>query len=535
MKVFDILKNDYIRLFIKRESTVVLGKNNSTLWLLAVVLTITFLAIAFSNASLNYLSYKMDDPFINWVDIKNEYGEGDFKGLENALDIEENKQKYHYYGYQFDHYYTMMFFGKEHSNLQYLKCRFFQSLNTSLVEAILSDDNVVNNWRIADLSALDTNSIGVIITEESMIKLGFEEAPSYIDFQAYGTGMDADGYDVNASEYGFEVFGEQFVRAPIPVLAVVKHLPGNVDLISTSYMYNQRWNDNTYPFIFGHHPEYAENLCYFVPSDINEDKLYDKINKVAAELVESEIDIDDSSFWSPEIVPFRDGNFIMIDCYGEELSYQNWADINRAILSEYADQGLCRVYAYDFSAYNLSQKAYISVHFEDLDNLRDFENFARENFNVKIDMTQINAKENFNAVSTMGNILSALIIVFAIVCIILFIVNLLQSYFQKIKRNLGTFKAFGISNKDLISVYVLIMAGIVIAAIGISVFTTWIIQGGLHICGFLKDGVFDYLLLWSFKTVCSIVIIIIAAISTVYIVMKNLLKATPGDLIYDRQ
>ena len=76
--MLDMLKNDYFRLFVKREGKVVLGKNNSNLWLLTAVLVATFLAISFSNASLKYLSYKMNDPFINWVDIKNEYGEGDF-------------------------------------------------------------------------------------------------------------------------------------------------------------------------------------------------------------------------------------------------------------------------------------------------------------------------------------------------------------------------------------------------------------------------------------------------------------------------
>jgi uncharacterized BrkB/YihY/UPF0761 family membrane protein len=150
-------------------------------------------------------------------------------------------------------------------------------------------------------------------------------------------------------------------------------------------------------------------------------------------------------------------------------------------------------------------------------------------------MAQINAKENFNAVSTMGNILSWVIIVFAIVCIILFIVNLLQSYFQKVKRNLGTFKAFGISNRDLISVYVLIMAVIILAAIVMSVSATWLIQGFLHLFGILKDGMYDYLSLWSIKTFISIIVIVLAAIYTVYVVMRNLLKATPGDLIYDRQ
>ena len=150
-------------------------------------------------------------------------------------------------------------------------------------------------------------------------------------------------------------------------------------------------------------------------------------------------------------------------------------------------------------------------------------------------MSQINAKENFNAVSTMGNILSWVIIVFAIVCIILFIINLLQSYFQKVKRNLGTFKAFGISNKALISVYVLILAAIIVAAIFMSLSVTWFIQGTMHLCGILKDGVFDYLSLWSMKTVCSVVVIIVASVYTVFAVMRGLLKDTPGDLIYDRQ
>ena len=154
MRIFDVLKNDYFRLFVKREGKVVLGKNFSNLWLLAAVLTATFLAIAFSNASLDYLSYKMDDPFINWVDIKNEYGEGDFYGLEAALDSEENKQLYHYYNYQADYYFSFMFFGKEANNVQYLKCRFFQNLGTPLVEAILSDDNVVSNWRVQDLASV---------------------------------------------------------------------------------------------------------------------------------------------------------------------------------------------------------------------------------------------------------------------------------------------------------------------------------------------------------------------------------------------
>lgn len=523
MKIFEVLKNDYFRLFVKREGKVVLGKNCSNLWLLASVLTATFLAIAFSNASLDYLSYKMDDPFINWVDIKNEYGEGDFYGLEYALDSEENKVKYHYHNYQADYSFTYMFFGKQAQNVQYLKCRFFQNLNTPLVEAILSRDNVVRNWRISDLSAVSDNTIGVIITEEMMKKLGYDKAPSYIDYMSYSPGADA---------YGFDLLDNEFARLPVPVLAVVKRLPGNVDLISSTYFYQQACNDQTYTFNMCN-DEYARNLCYFIPVEVSMDKFREELKAVAAEYTQAQIQVDEYSFYSPEIIPFREGIFVKLDCYDEYLDYGTWKSINEGMLK--AVEGINRVFAYQFSDYPLTQKAFISVHFEDLDMIREFESFVRDNFKVKIEMSQINAKENFNAVSAMGNILSWVIIIFAIVCIILFIVNLLQSYFQKVKRNLGTFKAFGISNHDLISVYVLIMAAIILAAIVMSVSVAWLAQGTLHLCGVLKDGVFDYLSLWSSKTVCSILVIIVASVYTVYAVMHKLLKSTPGDLIYDRQ
>ena len=163
-----------------------------------------------------------------------------------------------------------------------------------------------------------------------------------------------------------------------------------------------------------------------------------------------------------------------------------------------------------------------------------FQEFAKSQYNIDIEMSQISAKENFNEVSIMANILSWTMIVFAIVCIILFIVNLLQSYFQKVKRNLGTFKAFGMGNYELILVYVLIMMATICTSIVVSLTLTCFIQELLSIIGIQKDGMYEYLSLWSSKTFWAVIVIIIASIYTVYTVMRNLLKDTPGNLIYDR-
>ena len=182
----------------------------------------------------------------------------------------------------------------------------------------------------------------------------------------------------------------------------------------------------------------------------------------------------------------------------------------------------------------LPQAAYLSLNFHSLDSIRAFEKFVREDFKVQIEMSQVNAKENFNAVSIMANILSWAMIIFSIVCIIMFIINMLQSYFQKVKRNLGTFKAFGMDSNELIKVYVFILLTIIVAAILIAISMTWLVELLLPCMDIMKDGKYNYLALWNTKTVYSIVIVLVATVATVFIVMGRLLRQTPGDLIYDR-
>jgi predicted lysophospholipase L1 biosynthesis ABC-type transport system permease subunit len=212
---------------------------------------------------------------------------------------------------------------------------------------------------------------------------------------------------------------------------------------------------------------------------------------------------------------------------------QAYIDMSEKISNAF-ESGVTRVYKYNTSEYTLPQASYLSLDFNSLDSIKAFENFVKTEYNVQIEMSQINAKENFNAVSIMANILSWAMIVFSIVCIIMFIINMLQSYFQKVKRNLGTFKAFGIDSNELILVYVMILLLIILIAISLSILMVWSIELVLPLLDIMKDNTHSYLALWSSKTVLSIIIVLVATISTVFIVMSRLLKQTPGDLIYDR-
>ena len=109
----------------------------------------------------------------------------------------------------------------------------------------------------------------------------------------------------------------------------------------------------------------------------------------------------------------------------------------------------------------------------------------------------------------------------------------LQPYFQKVKRNIGTFKAFGMNGRELVLVYVLLLIMMVVAAVVIALLLTWALQGVLPQMGIEKDG-FNYLSLWRITTYVATIVIILATVCTVVLVMARMLSQTPGDLIYDR-
>ena len=523
--MMDRLFDDYFKLFALREGKVVLGRHWSTLWLLSAVLTVTFLAIAFSNASMKYLSDKMNDPFIRWMDIPNQ-SEGDVDGLAAALGDPVNMERFDYNGFQSDYYWAVMFFGSDPQTLQFFRGRFFQDMQTDLMSAIVDKDNLVDGCCVPDFNALPAEYAGVILTKDALTRLGHEKAPAFIEIQGYSPGADS---------LGFSITPDGFARIPLPVTAVVRRLPSNVDFVAPQFLRQQLDNDNTYPFNFAANPEYSRSLHYFVPESVDYDVFKESLRKAGEQGMTVTPFLDEFSFYKPELTSFRGGDYVSLIGTSRQLLPQEVAAVDARISAEWRDAGVTRLYDYRFSPYEIHEKAYLSVYFNTLTHVREFETFVNDDYHIKVDMSQVNAKENFNAVSVMAGILSWAIIVFAITCIILFIVNLLQSYFQKVQRNIGTFKAFGVSNRRLTVVYVLIVGAAILGAILIALSVTFLLQGGLAAAGILKDGAYSYLSLWSTKTLLSIIIILVVSVTTVYIVMERLLRQTPGDLIYDRQ
>lgn len=515
--------SEYIKLLISRESKVVLGKYYGNLWLLTIVLVATCLSIAFSNGSMIYLSDKMNDPFTNWVSITKAIDDATFTGFSQSLEDQKNKEHYKYSDVQMDQYTNYTFQGVDEKHQHYLECRFFERLNTPLMHAILSEDNLIDGC-VVDTTLLEQDGFGLVLTMDVVKKLGYSEKnlPSYIYYLAYSVGADS---------IGVKLIADKFFPVPLPVLAVVKKLPNNVDLVASNFFYaQQHLNDASYPFDFCYHEEYQHQLTYFVPADLCE-KFKNEIKALIPDSLQKEFDVLDNN----EMTSWKPGEQISIYIGNHNTTNRSvYQKIAKKIEHHFDTNQIQRIYHLELKDCSLIRGTYLSIAFNSLDSIRAFERYAKDNFQVQLEMEQVSSKENFNAVSVMAGILSWAMIIFSIVCIVLFIINMLQSYFQKVKRNLGTFKAFGVSSRSLINAYVLILFVIVIVAVMIAVMIAWAVELSLPYLGLMKDGTFNYLSLWSMKLLYAVIIIIVSSLATVQIVMSKMLHRTPGDLIYDR-
>ena len=517
---------EYLKLLAQRESKVVLGKYYSNMWVLVIVFIATFVSIAFSNGSMTYLEEKMNDPFTNWVDIPNDAESSQFDSFKSVLEANDTRERFCIKNVQFDLYRSLSLFKNDLSTSYYLRCRYFGDMHSDIVRAILAEDNIVNRC-VVETSKLSNNTPGIIMTQDAVERIGYsiDNLPAYVDYLAYNE---------NAGElYGASLYNEYFLPMPLPLLAVVKRLPSNLDFIASSRLYSAM-TEPEFLFTLEEHPEYLENALFSVAKDYK-----DTFEENIAALSSSD------TVPSLEVYAAPDGLLDNIRGWRDDIIYQVYVGDGFVSSEEYYRVCECikeicdknavkRIYPYaDYNA-NSPTGAYLSVNFASLDSIRSFEKFAKDNYGVRVDMSLVNSKENFNAVSVMANILSWAMIIFSIICIVMFIVNMLQSYFQKVKRNMGTFKAFGINSAELIRVYVFIMLVIVIVAILIALGVSWIAELTMPLFGVVREGGFNYLSLWNEKTMWSIAIIVFSTVMTVCLVMNKLLKQTPGDLIYDR-
>lgn len=134
-------------------------------------------------------------------------------------------------------------------------------------------------------------------------------------------------------------------------------------------------------------------------------------------------------------------------------------------------------------------------------------------------------------------IITFLLIAFSILSICLFVSNLLRTHLNKVKMNLGTYKAFGLGDKQSTGIYLTIMLRYIVSGILISLVIAFIF--GTLINYFFKsrfklEDLVDYFILFNTTTIVLVLFILIITILVSYFNINKILSKTPGDLIYNR-
>jgi ABC-type antimicrobial peptide transport system permease subunit len=192
---------------------------------------------------------------------------------------------------------------------------------------------------------------------------------------------------------------------------------------------------------------------------------------------------------------------------------------------------------------------YLCINFKKngLDSVEAFSKYVVQNLNeenvkeetnmIVVDSGAVKEKKNFNYISKMTLLISLLLIIFSIISISLFISNLLKTHLNKVKMNLGTFKAFGLSNQESINIYLQIMLRFVFTGLIFSLVISFVL-------GNVIDKIFSawlsiedqsaYFRLFDLNTYILITIIVVVSAIVSYLNIKKILSKTPGDLIYNR-
>jgi hypothetical protein len=474
------------------------------------VFAVTIFALEFSRSGVKFLSYKMSDPFINWIDVKEQPNFQAFMEETEQLKDSFNIATIEANNYILEYVFTADF------GMKRVEGRTI-SHNSDLLRKILDEENAIVT-RQREISETD---YGWIVTRDLMSRIGYEDETRYPLFLKYTFPGSPD----NLKKFGLKNFDDYF-EIPIPIIAVVEQLPDLLDFIAPTYFMEQNTSGGK-PFIVPNHENYFTDL-YLVaehPDADFENRLKTAFNNAG-------LQYDDNYF---EKTPLEDllRPATLFRVIIRDTVYQT---LNKAVaqLCE-QEKDLYRTFDWEFDEGYRLQPNYLSFMFEDLTKVKAFSVWAKERHGIRIDMAQIEAKENFNTFNILSSMLCLFIAIIAIAFVAIFLYFLIDSHFRRISKNLGTIMAFGLANRQIIRVYLsvfllMILASLtaVIAVLGISevvfnLLNFWQYEGGMSRFS-LRD---------TWVIVTMVVIPLISALATV-VFLSNKLKATPGDLIFER-
>lgn len=511
------LNSDFDVVFFKNEFNALLGKRLTTILWLSLILLFTFLALGFAIGSIDNLRVKMDNPYTNWVNIPVDASAGNKVGkvIERYEDPEIadkfNLQGMFSYGRKALEFYHTSYNILEHPKDTLKSLAFGRTMDASepIFKSILNEKSGNVVWvdpEFANKEELAFSGCEIIIAESLMDRLSF-----------------------NAPEKTGYILVEDDERYFLKIVAVLRELPGKNEFVLSPMLYNiQEAMGNCRTQALNSNRDGKNYFNIFIE---NKD-IIPALQKDAQAFLEttSTPDIEvEQEFHTLE------KSYMLAKIY---FSHSNTPPIDRV---KVFIQEARKRYAVAEASFiecggeicanlDLAGTYYMAFQFDELINIRKFKEDILRAFEIELDMNKVESKENFALVSRLTLTIASMLLAFSIISIVLFVNNLLQTHLQKVKPNLGTFQAFGLSNKFLIGAYIKIILSFLIIAISIA-FGISLIIGGIEQLILGEDSYFN---IFSSYLVFAIIGITLISVTLSTFSIKKILEDTPGNLIYGR-
>lgn len=514
------IPHDFKHLFYRNETKELLGKKNKNFWLIVIILFFTFLAIGFSNGSLKYLQEKMEDPFVRSLNAPVSATNRNASRIIAMYNSDSLKQVYRYDTIVGYNKWTSYFTGDlPESSQRSIDGRSIPH-NDPLILTIL--DSKIN--QAIGSPFINQNDISVIVTRSMLERLDCSADPVFI-YRKQSDGR----------------------LIPIPIRAIVDKLPGDrVDYITTQYYYNNQ-NALGNSFLFSDNKKLYANVVVD-STHVEQFKeasqaFFDRYWDEGGELEVSIIDVYKHEFTYKSTyvlqASFYESDYIEIEQIDE--LYQQFRNSDE--MAQFIDDAKIKEHHFIQSYFPNQDNSrnrtidYISVNFNDLSKVEVFAEKFAEDAEIKLEMSKIEQMKNYNFVSKLTTIMSIILIGFSVLMINIFLSNILSTHLNKIKMNIGTFKAFGIDIKriymGMMYIYVLLpmLFAIVLAAILGYIGVVYFIINLVSPFEVERNLYFD---LFNNYTLISVVVMALVNYYTFSKIINRIFKQTPGDLIYDR-
>ena len=513
-----MLNTQFFKKFAKPELKYIAGKRYSKLLVLSTILILSMIAIGLGEGAISYLDEKMNNPFVSFVNVKiphnNPIKIPEIKELHNQSEIDKWKKDSSYVKSSLNNYYGF----KE-------------------------PYKVYDNW--ANFTNLDLN-----ITKNAKARRGSESDPVYdfilredttaasnnFDFDGWGCVVSLD-YLTNKNKLKFEDKNSSFLNLrksvngehthfSVPIQGFVKSFPDDIDVLLGEKLFKALQDPDFWTSLAVQDSNRTSYLQYYVVNNI-------PLEKYLVENDFKEIEYDD--------IIHEGGKMFKID--NLTLNQINQISTNSPDIADSYN-------VLDFNLVNLprdidiDKELFVFEFYKDkLDRISDFNDFLKDETlydgkTLEIDMRIIESKKNFDLFNKLANLLSLALIFFSIFSIVLYITNLIVSHISKNKKNLGTLKAFGLSNNNIILIYSAISIALITISFIISFFISALIGNILvsSIANYFEIGDASTLNYIPYPVHVLGAFFIILPSLAIYLKLRIELKDnTPGDLIYGRE